>query len=112
MDKNAVGNNIGKSLRRLSDGTLIKGGSSSLNKCIVTKTDSIGNLQWEINYPSIGREIIYDLTEKEVKMLVNEYKNEGSYSVDFNGRGFSSGVYFYKKEAGDFRMSKHMVMLN
>ncbi|MBS1517576.1 MAG: T9SS type A sorting domain-containing protein [Bacteroidetes bacterium] len=38
---------------------------------------------------------IYDLTGKEVKTLVNEFKNAGIYSIEFNGSGLSSGVYFY-----------------
>ncbi len=81
--KKAVGNSIGKSLRRLSDGTLIIGGSSSINECIVTKTDSIGNLQWEINYPRIGREIIYDL-----EILPNNRGYLISGSTDSAGNDF------------------------
>ncbi|MBS1517571.1 MAG: T9SS type A sorting domain-containing protein [Bacteroidetes bacterium] len=59
--KSAVGNSIGESLRRLTDGSLIIGGTTVPNECVVTKTDSIGNIQWEIQYPGVGREFLYDL---------------------------------------------------
>jgi len=58
--KFSVGTSIGNSIREIKDGYII-GGSTTNNKCIVTKTDSSGNLNWEFLYPNIGREIIYDL---------------------------------------------------
>ena len=39
---------------------------------------------------------IYDLLGREVSTLVNESKNPGKYSVDFNGSNLSSGIYFYR----------------
>ncbi|MFZ1321974.1 MAG: T9SS type A sorting domain-containing protein [Ignavibacteria bacterium] len=38
---------------------------------------------------------VFDVLGNEVAELVNEKQNAGSYSVDFEGSGFSSGVYFY-----------------
>ena len=48
---------------------------------------------------------------KEVATLVNEVKNQGSYSVDFNASNFSSGVYFYKLETNGFSDIKKMMMI-
>ncbi|MBS1517881.1 MAG: T9SS type A sorting domain-containing protein [Bacteroidetes bacterium] len=39
---------------------------------------------------------IYDISGKEVAVLVNEVKTAGSYSVSFNGVNLSSGIYFYR----------------
>ncbi len=39
--------------------------------------------------------IIYDLLGREVATLVNEQLSPGSYSVDWDGSAFASGVYFY-----------------
>ncbi|MBK8983432.1 MAG: T9SS type A sorting domain-containing protein [Ignavibacteria bacterium] len=56
--------------------------------------------------------IIYEILGKEVKRLVNnEFKTAGVYTMDFNGSGLSSGVYFYKIEAGKFVQTKRMVLL-
>jgi photosystem II stability/assembly factor-like uncharacterized protein len=46
--------------------------------------------------------IIYDLLGRELKRLVdNEYKPAGLYSIDFNEPSLASGVYYYKITASD-----------
>ena len=52
----------------------------------------------------------------EVLTLVDELKEAGQYSVnwnglDENGRRVSSGVYFYRMSAGDFTAVRKMVIL-
>jgi len=54
---------------------------------------------------------IYDVLGREVKILVNDIKQAGNYSVDFNASEFSSGVYFYRLEAGTFNETKRMLMI-
>jgi N-acetylneuraminic acid mutarotase len=54
---------------------------------------------------------IYDVLGKEVVTLVNEVKNAGSYSVDFNGASLSSGVYFYRLESNGFVSIKKMMLI-
>lgn len=54
---------------------------------------------------------VYDLVGNEVIELVNEYKNAGSYTVNFNANNLSSGIYFYKIKAGRFIQTKKLVLL-
>ncbi len=54
---------------------------------------------------------VYDVLGNEVAALVYEKQNAGIYSVEFDGSGFSSGVYLYRLEAGDFSETKRMVFL-
>jgi hypothetical protein len=54
---------------------------------------------------------VYDLLGREVKQLVDEFKQAGSYSVNFDGTNLASGVYFYRIEAGQFVDSKKMVLV-
>lgn len=54
---------------------------------------------------------IYDITGREIKTLVNEIKQTGKYSIDFNGSELASGVYFYRLQSGDFVMTKRMVLI-
>lgn len=54
---------------------------------------------------------VYDMLGKEVKTLVNEVKSAGSYTVDFNGSQFSSGVYFYKIQTSEFTEVKRMMLV-
>ncbi|HCA43621.1 MAG TPA: hypothetical protein DEP28_10260 [Bacteroidetes bacterium] len=54
---------------------------------------------------------IFDITGKEVAVLVNEILADGFYSVTFSGEKFSSGVYFYKLKAGEFTGIKKMILV-
>ncbi len=55
--------------------------------------------------------IIYDLSGKEITVLVNEVLNAGSYEVEFDGEKLASGVYFYKLTSGNFSGAKRMILL-
>ncbi len=55
--------------------------------------------------------IVYDILGKEIKTLVNEQLQPGSYEVTFDGNNLPSGVYFYKLQAGNFIETKKMVLL-
>jgi hypothetical protein len=54
---------------------------------------------------------IYDMLGREVRTLVNEYKNAGSYNVEFNASNLPSGTYFYCLQAGSFAETKKLVLL-
>lgn len=54
---------------------------------------------------------VFDILGREVRTLVNTYQQPGSYNVDFNGSGLSSGMYFYSIEAGSFSDVKKMMMI-
>jgi len=53
---------------------------------------------------------VYDVLGKEVATLVNEYKEAGYHDVEFNATNLSSGVYFYKLVAGNFVVTKKMLL--
>jgi len=44
---------------------------------------------------------VYDMLGREVITLVNETKDAGYYSAEFDGSNLASGVYFYKLVTGD-----------
>ncbi|MBN8583645.1 MAG: S8 family serine peptidase [Ignavibacteria bacterium] len=54
---------------------------------------------------------VFDVAGKEVAILVNEMKQQGVYSIDFNASNLASGVYFYRIEAGDFTDVKKMLLV-
>ena len=55
--------------------------------------------------------VIYDITGREIVRLVNQELSPGIYEYDFDGKGLSSGIYFYKLEAGDFIETRKMVLV-
>ncbi|MEP0860283.1 MAG: T9SS type A sorting domain-containing protein [Ignavibacterium sp.] len=59
---------------------------------------------------------VYDILGNEIATLVNDYKPAGSYEVEFSGhsdegQNLTSGVYFYRLQAGSFIETKKMVLL-
>jgi len=54
---------------------------------------------------------VFDMLGREMKTLVNESKNAGSYALNFDASSLSSGVYFYKIIAGDFTATKKMMLV-
>jgi len=55
---------------------------------------------------------IFDMQGREITTLVNENQNVGNYSVQFDGSGLSSGIYFYRLSVGsEFVETRKMVLL-
>jgi len=59
---------------------------------------------------------IYDILGKEVVTLVNEVKQPGKYSVNWNGQDtfgkkVSSGIYFYQLKTMEYFKTRKMVLL-
>jgi hypothetical protein len=55
---------------------------------------------------------VYDLLGREDAVIVNETKQAGNYEVTFDGRNLSSGMYFYKMQAGtEFTAVKKMILV-
>jgi subtilisin-like proprotein convertase family protein len=60
---------------------------------------------------------VYDILGREVAELVNELKQPGIYTVDFNAaRNLASGIYFYRIEIGNakgvsFKDVKKMILV-
>ena len=54
---------------------------------------------------------VYDILGNEVVTLVNEVKPAGKYEISFDASSISSGIYFYKLNAGGFTNTKKMILL-
>jgi len=54
---------------------------------------------------------IFDILGAEVKTLIDEVRNPGTYEVKLNASDLSSGVYFYQLRAGDYVNTKKLLLL-
>ncbi len=54
---------------------------------------------------------VYDVLGNEIEILVNEEKAAGNYEVELDASTLSSGIYFYRLQAGSFVETKKMVLM-
>jgi len=54
---------------------------------------------------------VYDVLGSEIATLVNEEKRTGSYQFEFSASDLPSGIYFYQLRAGEFIVTKKMILL-
>ena len=55
--------------------------------------------------------IVTDMLGKKLTTLVDQNLNNGSYEVEFDGKEFSSGIYFYKMVMDEFADVKKMLLI-
>ena len=48
---------------------------------------------------------------EEVTVVLNEEKESGFHTVDFNAASLPSGVYFCRLQAGSFLQTRKMILL-
>lgn len=72
-------------------------------------------IKFEIPKASLVRLTVYDILGRQVAELVNQNLNAGTFEYELSAAGggveLSSGIYFYKLEAGDFVETKRMVLI-
>ena len=54
---------------------------------------------------------IYDAAGKEVKSIVNGFREAGSYQVTFEAQNFASGIYYYRIITSDFIQTNKMILI-
>lgn len=73
-------------------------------------------IEYDLPKTAAVRLIIYNILGREVSRLVDEEKPAGRHNVLWNGRDAgglraSSGIYIYSLQAGEFRASRKMVLV-
>jgi hypothetical protein len=54
---------------------------------------------------------IFDILGREIRTLVNENLQPGTYEITFDAENISSGIYFYKLSTGVFSDTKRMLLV-
>lgn len=52
---------------------------------------------------------VYDILGREIALLVNRKQDAGNYSVQFDAKNLSGGMYFYQLQSGNFIDTKKMI---
>jgi len=71
---------------------------------------------YSLPYPADVRLTIYNMLGQQVRVLVDAYQSAGTNTVIWDGRNengekVSSGIYFYKLQAGEFVQTKKMSLI-
>ena len=54
---------------------------------------------------------VYNTLGQRVATLINKRLKAGNHEVEFNPQNLSSGIYFYRIEAGEFQDVKKMILI-
>lgn len=70
----------------------------------------ITKIEYAIPKPSYVRIEVYNVLGQRIRTLVNEEKQPGYYTVDFDASSLATGFYIYRLEANGFQDIKKMVV--
>jgi hypothetical protein len=69
------------------------------------------NIRFDLPKEEFVTLTVFDILGKEITTLVNQTMSAGSYSVDFDGSNFQSGIYIYRIVAGEFSETKKLLLI-
>jgi hypothetical protein len=98
-----------------SESVLNYGSNTTEDKVVMQNYPNPFNPITTIEYTIPTKEFIslkvYDILGREIVTLVNEEKDAGTHKVEFDGSKCSSGVYFYRIQAGKFTTTKKFILV-
>jgi len=84
----------------------------SLSQNYPNPFNPITSFKFQVSSLKFIKLTVFDVLGREVKILVKDKLNRGTYKIDFDGSNLSSGIYFYTLEADNKLIdSKKMVLL-
>lgn len=73
--------------------------------------NSSTNIKFRINKPEHLKLSVFDITGKEISVLMNSFMNPGNYDINFDGTGLASGIYFYSLSTGNKTITRRMALI-
>ena len=55
--------------------------------------------------------MVYDILGNEIYTIINEEREGGNYTINFDASDLTSGIYFYRLTAGGFSQSRKMLLI-
>lgn len=85
--------------------------SYSLEQNYPNPFNPVTNIPFTVPKQSDVRLVVYNQLGQEVARLVEQPMQPGSYVVDWDAGQVSSGVYFYRMDAGNFSETRRMMLV-
>ncbi len=83
----------------------------SLSQNYPNPFNPVTNINFSLPAAGNVKLIVFDMTGREVAVLINGQYSAGSYKVDYNASSLASGVYFYRLETESFTDVKKMMLI-
>ncbi len=68
-------------------------------------------ISYQIPTSAFVRLRVFDVLGNEVASLINKEQHGGYYNVTFNANNLTSGIYFYRLEAGNYSETKKLILI-
>lgn len=69
------------------------------------------SIKFDVPVPSNVQLAVYDMTGRELAVLVNDKLEPGTYDFSWNASQFASGIYFYRLKTDTYVQTKKMVLI-
>ncbi len=73
-------------------------GKFSLYQNYPNPFNPVTTISFDLPKAGMTKITVYDVAGKEVKTLINEFREAGTFDINFNAVNLASGIYFYKLE--------------
>lgn len=83
----------------------------SLSQNFPNPFNPVTTLSYQVPEESVVQIKVFDITGREILELINEYKKAGYYTLNFDAKDLSSGIYFCVFRAGEFLSTRKMKLL-
>lgn len=83
----------------------------SLSQNYPNPFNPVTNINFSLPAAGNVKLVVFDMTGREVAILVNGQLTAGAYKVDFNASSLATGVYFYRLETESFTDVKKMMLI-
>jgi hypothetical protein len=71
----------------------------------------VTTIRFMLPQPGKVRLILYNTLGEKAAELVNEFKDAGVHTINFNASELNSGVYIYKLESNGFAQARKMILI-
>jgi len=69
------------------------------------------NIEFALPKQAVVNLKVYNLLGREISTLVSGRMSAGNHKIEFNASGLSTGLYFYRIQAGSFMQTKKMMLI-
>ena len=101
----------GQTITNLISHNNIVPGEYKLNQNYPNPFNSTTTIEFDLNKDGIYKIEVYDILGRKVDEILNEFKQTGSYKINFNADKLSSGVYFYRLVSPEVRIIKSFILI-